>query len=127
MGKIIVLSCCKIWARRDSNPRPKDYESSALPLRHRPVTTFLYLIFKLFRPGLTPAKNFVLSLPSLYEDITFSHLFVGRVSQTQTFELLSCPGLSYEQHRSHRQPHAQFYQLNNQKSSHILIRLKVHL
>ena len=27
----------KIWARRDSNPRPKDYESSALPLRHRPV------------------------------------------------------------------------------------------
>lgn len=26
-----------IWARRDSNPRPKDYESSALPLRHRPV------------------------------------------------------------------------------------------
>ena len=28
-----------IWARRDSNPRPKDYESSALPLRHRPVTT----------------------------------------------------------------------------------------
>ena len=26
----------KKWARRDSNPRPKDYESSALPLRHRP-------------------------------------------------------------------------------------------
>jgi hypothetical protein len=35
-----------IWARRDSNPRPKDYESSALPLRHRPVATFrLYSIF----------------------------------------------------------------------------------
>ena len=33
------------WARRDSNPRPKDYESSALPLRHRPVTTFYSVVF----------------------------------------------------------------------------------
>ena len=38
--------CPFLWARRDSNPRPKDYESSALPLRHRPVTTFMYFIFK---------------------------------------------------------------------------------
>ncbi len=37
----------KNWARRDSNPRPKDYESSALPLRHRPVTTFRYSIVNL--------------------------------------------------------------------------------
>ena len=36
----LIGSFLLIWARRDSNPRPKDYESSALPLRHRPVTTF---------------------------------------------------------------------------------------
>ena len=35
----------KIWARRDSNPRPKDYESSALPLRHRPLLKYGVLIF----------------------------------------------------------------------------------
>ena len=40
--KPLLLLSFKIWARRDSNPRPKDYESSALPLRHRPVTTFLF-------------------------------------------------------------------------------------
>ena len=40
-----------IWARRDSNPRPRDYESPALPRRHRPVTTFcFYLIFNLHLP-----------------------------------------------------------------------------
>ena len=38
----------KIWARRDSNPRPKDYESSALPLRHRPVTTCLWEVLPTF-------------------------------------------------------------------------------
>ena len=26
-----------IWDRRDSNPRPRDYESPALPLRHSPT------------------------------------------------------------------------------------------
>ena len=26
-----------IWDQRDSNPRPRDYESPALPLRHSPV------------------------------------------------------------------------------------------
>ena len=30
-----------LWDQRDSNPRPRDYESPALPLRHRPVTTLL--------------------------------------------------------------------------------------
>ena len=25
-----------IWDQRDSNPRPRDYESPALPLRHSP-------------------------------------------------------------------------------------------
>lgn len=30
------------WDQRDSNPRPRDYESPALPLRHRPVTTYLF-------------------------------------------------------------------------------------
>ena len=26
----------KWWDQRDSNPRPRDYESPALPLRHSP-------------------------------------------------------------------------------------------
>ena len=30
----------KIWDRRDSNPRPRDYESPALPLRHSPRRLF---------------------------------------------------------------------------------------
>gem|GEM_PF-6953620 len=41
---IVFLIFRKNWARRDSNPRPKDYESSALPLRHRPVALKSYLI-----------------------------------------------------------------------------------
>ena len=45
LKKSLSGSLFKNWARRDSNPRPKDYESSALPLRHRPVTSFVYLIF----------------------------------------------------------------------------------
>ena len=26
------------WARQDSNLRPRDYESPALPLRHKPIS-----------------------------------------------------------------------------------------
>lgn len=33
-----------IWARRDSNPRPRDYESPALPLRHSPTTVIFNYI-----------------------------------------------------------------------------------
>ena len=40
-NRVDIIYPVFIWARRDSNPRPKDYESSALPLRHRPVTTFV--------------------------------------------------------------------------------------
>ena len=44
-----------IWARRDSNPRPKDYESSALPLRHRPVAIVILLsCFRRCVSGKTP-------------------------------------------------------------------------
>lgn len=28
----------KWWARQDSNLRPRDYESPALPLRHKPIS-----------------------------------------------------------------------------------------
>ena len=34
--KKALLKAFKIWDRRDSNPRPRDYESPALPLRHSP-------------------------------------------------------------------------------------------
>ena len=62
----------KKWARRDSNPRPKDYESSALPLRHRPVTTF-YSIFN----GLSVSVRYLPLLGRL------SIFLVGRVPQAR--------------------------------------------
>src|SRR5207248_2496847 len=34
------------WARRDSNPRPRDYESPALPLSYRPGLPFSATIAK---------------------------------------------------------------------------------
>ena len=34
--KRAIFCSFKWWARQDSNLRPKDYESSALPLRHKP-------------------------------------------------------------------------------------------
>ena len=51
----------KIWARRDSNPRPKDYESSALPLRHRPVAIIIKFSFAL---GAALAGSFAPALPT---------------------------------------------------------------
>lgn len=32
------------WARLDSNQRPKDYESSALPLRHKPMAFIIQFV-----------------------------------------------------------------------------------
>ena len=49
-----------IWARRDSNPRPKDYESSALPLRHRPVAIIIFN----FKSFLACAQASAFALPT---------------------------------------------------------------
>ena len=67
----------KIWARRDSNPRPKDYESSALPLRHRPLLKYGVLLLSCF---VMPVPC-VSDTTYLSKNLTFSHLFLGRVPQ----------------------------------------------
>jgi len=41
------------WARRDSNPQPRDYESPALPLSYRPVFDVGFLIVN----GSVPASR----------------------------------------------------------------------
>ena len=60
----------KIWARRDSNPRPKDYESSALPLRHRPLLKYGVFLFSCFALPVSCASG------ATYcgGNVTFSHL-----------------------------------------------------
>ena len=62
----------KIWARRDSNPRPKDYESSALPLRHRPLLKYGVFLFSCFALPVSCASG----ATYCYENVTFSHLFL---------------------------------------------------
>ncbi len=42
--ELLFRSSFKKWARLDSNQRPKDYESSALPLRHKPMVFCLALL-----------------------------------------------------------------------------------
>ena len=66
-----------IWARRDSNPRPKDYESSALPLRHKPKALNIILSCSAL------AETSLRSVCATYlsSNLTFSQLFVGRVPQ----------------------------------------------
>ena len=81
----------KIWARRDSNPRPKDYESSALPLRHRPVA-FL-LSFQCFRRCVSGETSF-LALPTSHQTrhlVGFASAEYHRpVAFLLSFYLLSC-------------------------------------
>ena len=67
----------KIWARRDSNPRPKDYESSALPLRHRPLLKYGVFLFSCFALPVSCASG----ATYLSKNLTFSQLFLGRVPQ----------------------------------------------
>ena len=62
--------CFKNLARRDSNPRPRDYESPALPLRHRPVA-IVYSIVTLGCASFLSSK------------VTFSHFVLGRVPQAR--------------------------------------------
>ena len=62
----------KIWARRDSNPRPKDYESSALPLRHRPLLKYGVFLFSCFALPVSCASG----ATYCFENVTFSHLFL---------------------------------------------------
>ena len=62
----------KIWARRDSNPRPKDYESSALPLRHRPLLKYGVFLFSCFALPVSCASG----ATYCFENVTFSQLFL---------------------------------------------------
>ena len=78
----LIGSFLLIWARRDSNPRPKDYESSALPLRHRPVAKNINLSFALCL-CLALAGCFAPALPFLSQNLTFSQLLLGRVPQAR--------------------------------------------
>ena len=71
------------WARRDSNPRPKDYESSALPLRHRPVTTFFIQLFLSWACGSANLASLSVRFTFLSSNLTFSQLLVGRVPQAR--------------------------------------------
>ena len=62
----------KIWARRDSNPRPKDYESSALPLRHRPLLKYGVFLFSYFALPVSCVSG----ATYCFENVTFSQLFL---------------------------------------------------
>ena len=70
---LLLKICTKNWDRRDSNPRPRDYESPALPLRHSPR---LFNFFTFYRGGGS-------LLPSLSKMI-INH-FLGRVPQSQIY------------------------------------------
>ena len=53
-----------IWDQRDSNPRPRDYESPALPLRHSPVA----VIFNFHLLGLSVSgETSFLALPTSHQ------------------------------------------------------------
>ena len=80
---IVFLIFRKNWARRDSNPRPKDYESSALPLRHRPVALKSYLIVNHIY-GLRLATA---TLPSLSKNDTQS-FFSAECQQARGVKIL---------------------------------------
>ena len=74
MKPLLFLSF-KNWARLDSNQRPKDYESSALPLRHKPILVYLIV---------------ALALPTSHK--TILNRFV-RQSATSPWRLFYCYGL----------------------------------
>ena len=109
-----------IWARRDSNPRPKDYESSALPLRHRPVAIVILLsCFRRCVSGKTPFP----ALP------TSPRKIIGRVPQAHGdyYSVVTPPGLSIWNRNDKSilftPPVALqilYYQLNTKKSSRFI-------
>ncbi len=92
----------KIWARRDSNPRPRDYESPALPLRHRPVTTKVIFNFQKSWACATASTAIAVRATYLSSNVTLSHLLVGRVPQARDdkrlFSFQKVQGLRYRLH-----------------------------
>ena len=59
----------KNWARQDSNLRPRDYESPALPLRHKPISCCLLSAVPLALPT-SRQEHLVLSSAECHKPIS---------------------------------------------------------
>ena len=70
------------WAQQDSNLRPKDYESSALPLRHGPDGSLLY----------TRERIGARALPQPLHRGIFFHFFGDRVIQVIIYIMVQSGG-----------------------------------